>query len=44
MANVMEPMKENHAMSLSGESAVPLGSVGVDAVLNGQQVVTVRVE
>jgi hypothetical protein len=37
-------MRDNHGMSLSGESAVPLGSVGVDAVLSGQQVVTLRVE
>jgi len=44
MANVLEPMRDNHGMSLSGESAVPLGSVGVDAVLSGQQVVTLRVE
>jgi hypothetical protein len=44
MANVLEPMRDNHEMSLSGESAVPLGSIGVDAVLSGQQVVTLRVE
>jgi hypothetical protein len=44
MANVLEPARENHGMSLSGESAVPLGSVGVDAVLSGQQVITLRVE
>jgi hypothetical protein len=44
LANVLEPTRENHGMSLSGESAVPLGSVGVDAVLSGQQVITLRVE
>jgi hypothetical protein len=44
MANVLEPARDNHAMSLSGESAVPLASVNVDAVLNGQQVITLRVE
>jgi len=44
MANILEPARENHGMSLSGESAVPLGSVGVDAVLSGQQVITLRVE
>ena len=44
MANAMEPARDNHAMSLSGESAVPLGSVNVDAVLTGQQVITLRVE
>jgi hypothetical protein len=44
MANVMEPARDNHAMSLNGESAVPLGSINVDAVLSGQQVITLRVE
>ena len=44
LANVLEPARDNHAMSLSGESAVPLGSVKVDAVLSGQQVITLRVE
>jgi SpoIVB peptidase S55 len=44
MANVLEPARDNHAMTLSGESAVPLGSVNVDAVLTGQQVITLRVE
>jgi hypothetical protein len=44
MANVMEPARENRSMSLSGESAVPLASIPVDAVLSGQQVVTLRIE
>ena len=44
LANVLEPARENHGMSLSGESAVPLGSMAVDAVLSGQQVITLRVE
>ena len=44
MANVLEPARDNRGMSLSGESAVPLGSVNVNAVLNGQQVITLRVE
>jgi hypothetical protein len=44
LANVLEPARENHSMSLSGESAVPLGSVGTGAVLSGQQVITLRVE
>jgi len=44
MANVLEPVRENRGMMLNGESAVPLGSVALDAVLSGQQVVTLRVE
>ena len=44
MANVLEPVRENRGMTLSGESAVPLASVALDAVLSGQQVVTLRVE
>jgi hypothetical protein len=44
MANVLEPVRENRGMTLNGESAVPLGSVALDAVLSGQQVVTLRVE
>jgi len=44
MANVLEPVRDNHGMTLNGESAVPLGSVALDAVLSGEQVVTLRVE
>jgi SpoIVB peptidase S55 len=44
MANVLEPVRDNRGMTLNGESAVPLGSVALDAVLSGQQVVTLRVE
>jgi hypothetical protein len=44
MANVLEPVRDNRGLTLSGESAVPMGSVGLDAVLSGQQVVTLRVE
>ncbi|MFT4114959.1 SpoIVB peptidase S55 [Silvibacterium sp.] len=44
LANALEPQKENHSASLNGESAVPLASVPVDAVLNGQQVIAIRVE
>ena len=44
MANVLEPVRDNRGMSLNGESAVPLGSVALDAVLSGQQVMTLRVE
>ena len=44
MANVLEPVRDNRGMTLNSESAVPLGSVALDAVLSGQQVVTLRVE
>ncbi len=44
MANVLEPVRDNRGMTLSGESAVQLGSVGLDAVLSGQQVVMLKVE
>lgn len=44
MANVLEPVRDNRGMTLNGESAVQLGSVALDAVLSGQQVVTLRVE
>jgi hypothetical protein len=44
MANVLEPLRQNQKLTLSGESAVPMASVAVDSVLNGQQVLTLRVE
>ncbi|MBW4025892.1 MAG: SpoIVB peptidase S55 [Acidobacteria bacterium] len=44
MANALEPLKQNHKLTLSGESAVPLASVGVDAMLSGEQVLNLMVE
>jgi hypothetical protein len=44
MANVLEPRQQNHQLTLNGESAVPLASVGLDSVLDGEQVVTLRVQ
>ena len=44
MANVLEPLRQNQKLTLSGESAVPIASVAVDNMLNGQQVLTLRVE
>jgi hypothetical protein len=44
LANALEPMKENKGMALNGESAVPMAAVPMDAVLSGQQVVTLQVE
>lgn len=44
MANVLEPLRQNQKLTLNGESAVPMGSVAVDNVLSGEQVLTLRVE
>jgi hypothetical protein len=44
MANVLEPGQQNHQVTLNGESAVPLGSVELGSVLDGEQVITLRVE
>jgi hypothetical protein len=44
MANVLEPLRTNQEMALSGESAVTLASLPVEAQLEGQQILTVRVE
>jgi hypothetical protein len=44
MANVLEPLRQNQKLTLSGESAVPMASVPIDNVLSGQQVLTLRVE
>nr|WP_164981502.1 SpoIVB peptidase S55 domain-containing protein [Silvibacterium dinghuense] len=44
LANALEPGHDHHSVSLNGESAIPLASLPVDAVLNGQQVIAIRVE
>ncbi len=44
MANALEPLKENKGMALNGESAMPIASLPMDAVLSGQQLVTLQVE
>jgi len=44
MANALAPLKENKGMVLNGESAVPMASLPMDAVLTGQQLVTLEVE
>jgi hypothetical protein len=43
MANALEPLKENKGMALNGESAMPMASLPMDAVVSGQQVVTLQV-
>ena len=44
MANVLEPLRQNQKLMLSGESAVPMASVAINNLLSGQQVLTLRVE
>lgn len=44
LANALEPMKENKGLALNGESAVPMAALPMDAVVSGQQVVTLQVE
>jgi hypothetical protein len=44
MANVLDPLRVNRALTLNGESAVAVISVPMDAVVSGNQVVTVQVE
>jgi hypothetical protein len=44
MANVLDPLRVNRSLTLNGESAVAITSVPMDAVVTGNQVVTVQVE
>ena len=44
MANVLAPLQDNREMSLNGESVVPVTSIPVDAMLSGQQVVSLDIE
>jgi hypothetical protein len=44
MANALAPLRDNKGMALNGESAMPMASLPMDAVLTGQQVVTLQVE
>jgi hypothetical protein len=44
MANVLAPLKDNNGMALNGESATPMASLPMDAVISGVQVVTLQVE
>ncbi len=44
MANILEPLRQNQKLALSGESAVPAASVAIDHVLSGEQVLTLKVE
>ena len=44
MANVFDPLRGNRSLTLNGESAVAVTSLPMDAVVTGNQVVTVQVE
>jgi hypothetical protein len=44
MANVLDPLRANRSLTLNGESAVAVTSVPMDAVVTGNQVVTIQVE
>jgi hypothetical protein len=44
MANVLQPLQQDHSMALNGESALPMASLPMNAVVSGMQVVTLQVE
>ena len=44
MANALAPLRDNKGMALNGESAVPMASLPMDAVVSGSQVLTLQVE
>ncbi len=44
LANVLQPMQQNRSLQLNGESAVPMASLPMNAVVSGLQVVTLHVE
>jgi hypothetical protein len=43
MANVLDPLRQDHALTLHGESAIPVTSLPVHAMLSGKQVITLQV-
>lgn len=43
MANIYEPLRGSQELILSGESTIPVTSIPVEAVLAGQQVVSLRI-
>lgn len=44
MVNVLEPLRQDHVLSLHGESMTPVTSIPVNAMLSGHQVITLQVE
>jgi hypothetical protein len=44
LANALEPLRANRALTLNGESAAPVASMAMHAMVQGQQVLTLEVE
>jgi hypothetical protein len=44
MANVLEPLRQDQALTLHGESEVPITSIPINAMLSGHQVITLQIE
>jgi hypothetical protein len=44
LANALEPLRANRELTLSGESASPVASVAMHAMVQGEQVLTLQVE
>ncbi len=44
VANALEPLRTNRTLTLNGESAVPVTSVPMDAMVEGERVITLQVE
>jgi hypothetical protein len=43
MANVLEPLRKDHALTLHGESTTPITSIPVNAMLSGHQLITLHI-
>ncbi len=43
MANILQPLRQDHALSLHGESAMSLISIPINAMLTGHQVITLHI-
>ncbi len=44
LANVLQPLEQDHSLALNGESAMPVAALPMNAVVRGMQVVTLEVE
>jgi hypothetical protein len=44
LANVLEPLQQDHSMALNGESALPVAALPMNTVVSGLQVLTLQVE
>ncbi len=44
MANALEPLRASRTLTLNGESAVPVTSVPMDGMVEGERVITLQVE